>query len=59
MATSAGIDDELIATAAGPYLGGTAYLCGTDGFVESAAQLLLSAGVAFERIRTERFGPSG
>jgi len=53
------IDDELIATAAGPYLGGTAYLCGTDGFVESAAQLLLSAGVAFERIRTERFGPSG
>jgi len=53
------IDAELIATAAQPYLGGIAFVCGTNGFVEAAAELLLGAGVAFERIRTERFGPTG
>jgi len=36
-----------------------AFACGTNGFVEAASELLLQAGYAPERIRTERFGPSG
>lgn len=36
----------------------TAFVCGSNGFVESAARLLLDAGVEPERIRTERFGPT-
>jgi ferredoxin-NADP reductase len=35
------------------------YVCGPTGFVESAADLLLALGHAPERIRTERFGPTG
>src|SRR4051812_24649112 len=38
---------------------GMAYVCGSNGFVETAAGLLLVAGFAPERIRTERFGPTG
>jgi ferredoxin-NADP reductase len=35
------------------------FACGPDGFVEAAAALTLAAGVPFQSIRTERFGPSG
>ncbi|MGP3917030.1 ferredoxin reductase [Nonomuraea sp. 10N515B] len=35
------------------------YVCGSTGFVEAAADLLLTLGHAPERIRTERFGPTG
>ena len=51
------IDAELVGDAAR----GTevAFVCGSHGFVETAATLLLEAGVDAERIRTERFGPSG
>jgi ferredoxin-NADP reductase len=35
------------------------YACGPTGFVEATANLLVAAGHAPERIRTERFGPSG
>jgi ferredoxin-NADP reductase len=35
------------------------FVCGPTGFVESVANLLVDAGHAAERIRTERFGPSG
>ena len=35
------------------------FVCGPDGFVEAAAALVLAAGVPFQSIRTERFGPSG
>jgi ferredoxin-NADP reductase len=38
---------------------GAAFICGSNGFVESAAQLALDAGFAPERVRTERFGPTG
>jgi ferredoxin-NADP reductase len=38
---------------------GTAFVCGSNGFVEAAAQLLLGAGFEPQRIRTERFGPTG
>jgi ferredoxin-NADP reductase len=36
-----------------------AFVCGTNGFVETAASLLMDAGYSPTRIRTERFGPSG
>jgi ferredoxin-NADP reductase len=36
-----------------------AFVCGTNGFVESAVELLLQAAVRPSRIRTERFGPTG
>ena len=39
--------------------GGLAFVCGSNGFVETASQLLLAAGHAPDRIRTERFGPTG
>ena len=51
------IDAGMIGDAAGA--GGISFACGSNGFVESAAQLLLQAGWAPERIRTERFGPTG
>jgi len=35
------------------------YVCGPTGFVEAAADLLVAAGNAAERVKTERFGPSG
>ena len=35
------------------------FVCGSHGFVESASDLLLEHGVDRERIRTERFGPTG
>jgi len=38
---------------------GTAFVCGSNGFVETATHLLLEAEFEPERIRTERFGPTG
>ncbi|GIH94831.1 oxidoreductase [Planobispora siamensis] len=35
------------------------YVCGPTGFVEKAAELLVSLGHEPGRIRTERFGPTG
>lgn len=35
------------------------YVCGPTGFVETAADLLVAVGHSPDRIRTERFGPSG
>jgi ferredoxin-NADP reductase len=48
-------------TAAGwpPDFEPTVYVCGPTGFVEHAADLLVDLGHAADRIRTERFGPSG
>ena len=51
------IDSSLIAAAG--VEPGTAFVCGTNGFVETASRLLLAAGYEPRRIRTERFGPSG
>ena len=53
------LDGELISEQASPFLGGLAFLCGTNGFVEAASQLLLDAGLPAQQIRTERFGPTG
>jgi ferredoxin-NADP reductase len=38
---------------------GVAFICGSNGFVESASRLALDAGFEPQRIRTERFGPTG
>jgi ferredoxin-NADP reductase len=38
---------------------GIAFICGSNDFVESAAQLVMQAGFAPRQIRTERFGPTG
>jgi ferredoxin-NADP reductase len=35
------------------------YVCGSAGFAEGASELLMAAGVPAERVRVERFGPSG
>ena len=50
------IDAPLVRGLAWPE--GPAYVCGPNGFVETAAQLLMDAGYEADRIRTERFGPS-
>jgi ferredoxin-NADP reductase len=38
---------------------GTAFVCGSNGFVEAASQLLLDHGFEPASVRTERFGPTG
>ena len=35
------------------------FVCGLDGFVEAASDLLLQVGQSRDSIRTERFGPTG
>ena len=37
----------------------TAYVCGSSGFCDAATDLLVGAGLPVERIRVERFGPTG
>jgi ferredoxin-NADP reductase len=39
--------------------GATMYVCGSTGFAEAASGLLVGLGVGPERIRVERFGPTG
>jgi ferredoxin-NADP reductase len=51
------IDAELIAEAG--IDGGMAFVCGSNGFVETGSGLLLDAGYDPQQIRTERFGPTG
>jgi ferredoxin-NADP reductase len=51
------IDAELLGPLAFP-AAGPAFVCGSNGFVERAAELLMDQGYAPERIRTERFGPT-
>ena len=53
------VDEQLVSDQAAPYLAGLAFLCGSNGFVEAASQLLLEAGLPPQQIRTERFGPTG
>ena len=53
------VDEQLVSDLAAQYLAGLAFLCGSNGFVEAASQLLLEAGIPPRQIRTERFGPTG
>ena len=50
---------DLEAFAWPPAAAATAYVCGPTGFVEHAADLLVDLGHDPDRIRTERFGPTG
>jgi ferredoxin-NADP reductase len=50
------INTELIGPLTWP--NGMAYVCGPNGFVETATRLLMELGYEPTRIRTERFGPS-
>ena len=51
------IDSSLIAMATSD--SETAFICGSNGFVDSASSLAMEAGIPPDRIRTERFGPTG
>jgi ferredoxin-NADP reductase len=54
------IDAALIANATWPSkLAPTCYVCGPTSFVEGATDLLIASGNRRDRIRTERFGPTG
>jgi ferredoxin-NADP reductase len=53
------IDGRLVGELVADLGAGTAFLCGSNGFVEAASGFLLEAGVGPGRIRTERFGPTG
>jgi ferredoxin-NADP reductase len=50
------ISSELVGRLAWP--DGSAYICGPNGFVETAIALVMESGYEPARIRTERFGPS-
>jgi ferredoxin-NADP reductase len=51
------IDAALIAATAPP--GNTTFICGTNGFVETASGLVLEVGAQPAQVLTERFGPTG
>ena len=54
------IDAALIANTTWPSnLVPTCYVCGPTSFVESTTDLLLASGNGRDKIRTERFGPTG
>jgi ferredoxin-NADP reductase len=53
------VDEALIAQSADSLTSGIAFVCGSNGFVESATELLLRSGFEPQRVRTERFGPTG
>jgi ferredoxin-NADP reductase len=53
------LDQALVCEQAPAFRAGLAFLCGTNGFVEAASELLLQTGFSPQQIRTERFGPTG
>ncbi|GGO36335.1 ferredoxin reductase [Deinococcus humi] len=54
------IDRAMLAEAMGPAgPEGHAFVCGSAPFVEAVAEPLIQLGYPVERVKTERFGPSG
>ena len=53
------VDNEMLGEVADPNAEGLAYVCGPTRFVEAVADGLVGVGYAPERVRTERFGPTG
>jgi ferredoxin-NADP reductase len=54
------VDAALLAEAGfGPEGDPDAFVCGPTSFVEGVAEALVAAGHAAQRVRTERFGPTG
>jgi ferredoxin-NADP reductase len=58
--STAGLDAARLATLAWPPADRPAcFVCGPTGFVEAFANLLVDQGQDPQRIKIERFGPSG
>jgi ferredoxin-NADP reductase len=53
------VDDAMLREVADPNVEGMAYVCGPTRFVEAVADGLVGVGYAPEKVRTERFGPTG
>jgi ferredoxin-NADP reductase len=53
------VDGDMLAEVAFPNADGLAFVCGPTRFVEAVADGLVAVGYAPERVRTERFGPTG
>ena len=54
------IDERMLAEVLEPFgVTARAYLCGPTSLVETAANVLVRLGLPPDRVRTERFGPSG
>jgi len=54
------IDDRMLADVLVPLgIGARVYLCGPTALVETGANALVRLGLPPDRIRTERFGPTG
>jgi ferredoxin-NADP reductase len=54
------IDERMLSEVIAPLGDGTrAYVCGPTALVETAANALVSLGLAPAQVRTERFGPTG
>ncbi|HUO46091.1 MAG TPA: oxidoreductase, partial [Acidimicrobiia bacterium] len=54
------VDHEMLAgTAFPPEQNPDIYICGPTGFVEAVASTLVDLGHQPDRVKTERFGPSG
>jgi ferredoxin-NADP reductase len=53
------VDAALISEAIAATGSGTTFICGSNGFVESASRLVMDTGAEPARILTERFGPTG
>jgi ferredoxin-NADP reductase len=54
------VDREMLAEHVwSPRVSPLIYVCGPTGFVESVATALVELGHPPERVRTERFGPTG
>ena len=53
------VDEEMLRENAYPNAEGIAFACGPTRFVETVADGLLAVGYPPERVKTERFGPTG
>ncbi|HEV8697507.1 MAG TPA: hypothetical protein VGQ89_07440, partial [Candidatus Limnocylindrales bacterium] len=54
------IDERMLADVLDPFgAGARVYICGPTALVETAANALLRLGFPPDRVRTERFGPTG
>jgi ferredoxin-NADP reductase len=53
------VDEEMLREVAFPGAESLAYVCGPTRFVEAVADGLVAVGYDPERVRTERFGPTG
>jgi ferredoxin-NADP reductase len=53
------VDNDMLEEVAFDGAEGLAFVCGPTRFVEAVADALLAVGYAPERVKTERFGPTG